>query len=108
MPVYLPTAATGNSRILVTLGSAGELMGFAYPHIDFPQNAREGLTAIHVAPPGGAPRCTWLFEGHWRRRQTYLDATNIVRTVLTSEYFGLVVEITDVVPPGSALLARRF
>ncbi|MGD8239753.1 MAG: glycoside hydrolase family 15 protein, partial [Armatimonadota bacterium] len=51
---------------------------------------------------------TWLFEGHWRRRQTYLDATNIVRTVLTSEYFGLVVEITDVVPPGSALLARRF
>ncbi len=109
MPVYLPTAATGNSRVLVTLGPSGEVMSFTYPHIDFAQNLREGLTAVHVAPSQGqAERATWLFEDHWQRTQSYLPSTNIVRTVLTSKALALTVEITDVVPPDSALLARQF
>ena len=38
MPVYQPSAIVGNSRVLVTVGLHGELMGFFYPHIDFAQN----------------------------------------------------------------------
>jgi|GEM_PF-321599 len=109
MPVYLPTAATGNSRVLVTLGPAGELMGLSYPHIDFAQNIREGLTAIHIAPAGRRPaRAVWLFDDRWDRTQSYAPGSNVVHTTLASEPLGLTVEITDVVPPDSALLARRF
>src|SRR5438477_227008 len=71
MSFFIPTAATGNGRILVTVGRCGELMGFFYPRIDvyiFPdenfvlQHARETAIAVTASEPFVA-MCTSLQRG---------------------------------------------
>ena len=52
MSVFQPNAVLGNSRTLVTLGSAGEIMTFFYPHVDFPQNVQEGMPAVYLGARG--------------------------------------------------------
>ncbi|MFQ6131291.1 MAG: glycoside hydrolase family 15 protein [Armatimonadota bacterium] len=107
MAVYLPTAVLGEGSVLVTLGSAGEIMGFFYPRVNFARNVRECMPAIH-APAAEPPRFCWLFEPEWSRRQQYAEGAGIVLTELTSARLGVTVRITDLLVPGSAVLARRF
>lgn len=106
MGVYLPTAAVGNGRVLCTLGGAGEVMGFFYPHVDFAQNVRELLPALYLGDPGRG-RFVWLFDGEFQRHQEYLPGTNVVRTRLQLSGQGVEVTLTDFCPPGSTALVRR-
>ncbi len=66
MAIYQPTAVVGNSRLLVTLGSKGELMGLFYPHVDFPQNLREGMPAVYFFGEGAAGYLSWTFAPEWQ------------------------------------------
>ena len=107
MPVYLPTAAVGNGRVLVTLGLGGEVMAFFYPGIDFAGNVREGMPGIYVGAPG-CGRLTWLFDAEWDNEQSYAPGTNVVVTRATSARARLALHITDLVPPDRDVLVRRF
>jgi len=107
MPVYLPTAVTGNSKLLVTLGSSAEIMTLFYPWIDFPQNVYESMTAFYF--PGPPPHFCWTFEPCWERKQQYLDDSSpIVRTQLTHKNPPLALTITDLVLPDEEALLREF
>ncbi len=109
MPVYQPNAVVGNSQVLITLGSRGELMTFFYPHIDFSQNLHEGMPAVYLAGKEGRPgRLTWTFDDAWESNQRYVGRTNIVHTDLTHASSGLALAITDLVHPEECALLRRF
>ena len=107
MPVYQPSAVVGNSRMLATLGSKGELMSFFYPHIDFPQNLHEGMPALYLGAPGGG-KLSWTFEPSWQADHSYEPKTNIVTTRLRRSDSGLEAGIVDLVHPHRQLLARHF
>lgn len=106
MPVYQPNAVLGNSRCLVTLGSAGEIMTFFYPHIDFPQNIQEGMPAVYLGPQGHG-QLFWTFDEVWQKRQAYLPRRNILLTELHHPS-GVSLEMLDFVHPRHDVLARRF
>ncbi len=69
MGIYLPTSAVGNGRVLATLGSAGEIMTFFYPRIDFAQNIHECLPALYIGEPGHG-LFAWTFEPKFQRNTT--------------------------------------
>lgn len=107
MSVYQPNAVLGNSRTLITLGNAGEIMSFFYPHIDFPQNVQEGMLAVYLGPRGHG-RLSWTFEDAWQKRQAYAPRRNILVTELLNPTEGLELQVTDLVHPRRDLLIRRF
>ena len=53
MTVYLPTAVVGNDHNLITLGSAGEIMGWFYPAKDHAQHIHECMPCVYVGPAAG-------------------------------------------------------
>jgi oligosaccharide amylase len=109
LPVYQPNAVVGNSHVLITLGSRGELMTFFYPHIDFSQNLHEGMPAVYLPGKEGRPgRLTWTFDDAWESNQHYVGRTNIVQTDLTHTSSGLALAITDLVHSEECALVRRF
>jgi len=81
MAVYLPTGAVGNGRVLATIGSAGEIMTFFYPHIDFAQNIHECLPCLYVGEPGHGV-FHWTFGPEFSKHQEYLPLSNVLRTEL--------------------------
>ena len=107
MAVYLPTAALGNSQLLVTLGASAEVMSFFYPDVDYSQNVYEWMTAVYVGAPGQG-RFIWTWDGLWDRHQEYLADTNVVVTRLQSPVLGLALEITDFADPELPVFHRRF
>jgi len=105
MPVYLPTAVTGNGSVLVTLGPSAEVMSFFFPRIDFADNVREGLAGVYFGtPPSG--HFSWLFDPEWRRTQRYLPEANVVETVLAHDARGLELTVRDFVLPDVDALVR--
>ncbi|HEX2948621.1 MAG TPA: glycoside hydrolase family 15 protein [Armatimonadota bacterium] len=107
MPVFQPNAILGNSRSLVTLGGAGEIMTFFYPHIDFPQNIQEGMPAVYLGSPGQG-HLTWTFDDVWQKRQSYVPRRNILVTELHHVTAGLTLTITDFIHPRRDVFVRRF
>jgi len=105
MPVYLPTAAVGNGRVLATLGAAGEIMTFFYPRIDFAQNIHECLPALYVGDPGHG-NFLWTFGPQFQRRQEYISQTNVVRTELVLSTPPLALMFEDFCPPDTSALVR--
>lgn len=105
MPVYLPTAAVGNGRVLCTLGHAGELMTLFYPRLDFAQNVEEALPLLYLGDPGHG-RLLWTFDGAFGREQSYRADTNVVETKLTLADPSLVLTFTDFCPPDGSALVR--
>lgn len=105
MPVYLPTAAIGNGRLLATLGHAGELMTCFYPRLDFAQNVEEGLPLLYLGDPGHG-RLLWTFDSAFTKRQRYVGDTNIVETRLELASPRLVLTLTDFCPPETTAVVR--
>lgn len=104
MNFHIPTAATGNSLSLATIGRTGELMGFFYPRIDYAQNVREGMPAIRLLDDGAF---LWSFEECWHAAQSIESASNVVVTRLEHKELALSIEISDVLPPGEQALMRQ-
>ena len=107
MSFYIPTAATGNGRVLVTAGRCGELMGFFYPRIDYAQNIREGMPAVRLISEGG-DRFFWCFEEVWRVAQSFESASGVLVTRWAHRDLDIAIELTDVVPAGHPSLVRRI
>ncbi len=105
MGIYLPTAAIGNGRVLATLGSAGEIMTFFYPRIDFAQNIHECLPALYIGEPGHG-LFTWTFEPKFQRSQHYLPQTNVLVTELKLTTPPLGLTFQDFCPPDTDALVR--
>ena len=105
MPVYLPTSAVGNGRVLATLGGAGEIMSFFYPRLDFSQNVQECMPALYVGDPGRG-RLVWTFDAAFSKHQYYLPDTNIVRTELVLDHPSVAMTLTDFCPPKTTALFR--
>lgn len=105
--MFLPTAATGNSLSLATFGSAGEIMAFFYPHLDFAQNVRVGMHGVFVHDQAG-PHFLWCFGDEWERSQAFEGDTNILVTTLRNHRYDLTIETTDLLPPEERALTRRI
>lgn len=106
MSIHLPAAGIGNSRSLATIGTAGELMGFFYPHLDFAQNVREGMFAVYIEGDAGS-RLVWCFDDGFERAQRFESDSNILLTTLRHRGLGLSVELCDLLPPEEHALVRR-
>lgn len=107
MSFFIPTAAAGNGRTLVTVGRSGEVMGFFYPRIDYAQNVREGMPAVRLAG-FGQDAFLWCFDDAWRIAQSFEKASNVLITRWEHRHIDLSLELTDVVPPGEGALLRRI
>ncbi len=106
MSVFLPTCGIGNSLALATFGGTGEIMGFFYPHLDFAQNVREGMHGVHLHDGSEHP-FLWCFADCFDRSQVLLPNTNVLVSTLRHRDLGLVLEVTDLLPPGEHALLRR-
>lgn len=106
MGVYLPTAAVGNGKVLCTIGGAGEIMTFFYPHIDFAQNVRQLLSALYLGDPGHG-RFLWTFDDEFQHFQQYDDRANVLHTTLVLPGEQVTLAFTDFCPPDGAALVRR-
>lgn len=104
--MFLPTAATGNSLSLATFGGAGEMMAFFYPHLDYAQNVREGMLAVHLHDCG-ENAFLWCFADCFQRSQYFKPETNILVTSLRHRDCDLTIETTDLLPPDEHALVRR-
>jgi oligosaccharide amylase len=107
MAIYQPAAIIGNSRLLAGVGEKGELMSLYYPHIDFPQNLRQGMPAVYFGAPGKG-RLVWTFDPAWSGQPAYRGRSNVLETRLLHSRPSLALEITDLAHPGEDLVARRF
>ncbi|MDF2440397.1 MAG: hypothetical protein JWN98_1381 [Abditibacteriota bacterium] len=107
MPVYLSTSVVGNDETLLTLGHAGEIMAWFYPHKDHAQNVHQCLPAVYAGAPHHG-HLQWTYEDSWQHSQSYLDDSNIVQTTLISHALGAHITLTDVVPADDAVLLRRI
>ena len=78
MPVYLPTAVVGNESTLVTLGQAGEIMGWFWPTKDNAQHIHECLPCVYFGG-AGLGRLSWTWSDEWEKEQTYLgDSLSLI------------------------------
>ena len=103
---YLIEGVIGNSRLLASLGSKGELYRLFWPNIDFPQHIN-----IHQAGlilPNKRNHIIWFNEHAWETRQNYIARTNILETEFVHRDYGIKVTSQDFVPKGEDLLVRNF
>jgi len=107
MPVYLPTAAVGSSKLLATLGHSGELMTLFFPHLDYAQNVRECMPALWL-DDDRRRGLTWTFGDEWTREQAYEPDANVVVTKLHQRDTDLSLELTDFAVPETAALVRGY
>ena len=105
MPVYLPTATIGNEDVLVSVGPAGEIMGWFYPHRDHAQNVYQCMPCVYTGAAGFGS-LHWSWGDEFTREQSYLPRTNILVTKLHSQSLALTLEFRDVVPESGAALHR--
>ena len=109
--VFLPSAAFGNGRVLVTTGRCGEVMSLFYPYIDWARNVRECLVGVHFPVE---QRFAWSWDGTWDVRQAFEDSdetgnvTDVLRTVLRDQATGVTLTLTDVCPPDESAWVREF
>lgn len=114
MAVFLPTCAFGNSRILVSIGSKGEIMTFFAPRVDYAQHVREALPGVWL-PDEPRGRFVYTFDSTFRRDQWLRPSSNILETNLVSDDLNLRIEFTDLahaelpalVPPSAPVTATR-
>lgn len=100
----LPGGITGNSRMLATIRSNGELHRLFWPNIDWGQHM--GIFIVGLQEP---PRHTlWLGRDSWQHRQHYIKDTNNLVTELTHQDSGITVAQTDVILPGRDILLRSY
>lgn len=105
MPVYLPTSILGNSNNLVTLGGSGEVMAWFYPHKDAFQHITACLPCVYFGH-GQQGQLHFGFEPVFKREQSYVGDSNILRTTLRSGGFEL--QFEDVMLEEAPVLARRI
>lgn len=107
MPVYLSTSVVGNDETLLTLGHAGEIMAWFYPHKDHAQNIHQCLPVVYAGAPYQG-HLHWTYDDIWQHSQKYIEDSNIVETTLISHTLGAHLTLTDVVPSDDAVLLRRI
>ncbi|HEX8463950.1 MAG TPA: hypothetical protein VF627_04965 [Abditibacterium sp.] len=105
MPVFLSSATLGNAQTLLTLGGAGELMAWFYPHKDHAQHIHQCLPCVYLGH-GGQGSLHWSFGPEFSTHQAYLPGSNALQTTL--EGLGLRITFTDVVPDELPVLVRRI
>lgn len=106
MPVYLPTAVIGNSRTLISLGHAAEIMGWFYPSKDHAQQIYQCMPCVYLGPRQQG-QLYWTWGGEWEKHQEYQDESNVCVTTLTAPALGVQLVFTDLVPEGDAVLLRH-
>ena len=108
MSVFQPNAVLGNSRCLLTLGAAGEIMTFFYPHIDFPQNLQEGMPAVYLGARGQGQLLPGRSKTPGRSGNITSRAAISCRPNCSIPRARLELQITDMVHPRRDLFIRRF
>lgn len=107
MAVYLPTAALGNGRLLVTIGGTGELMGLFYPHLDDAQNIRQGMPAFLIEEDG-EKQVAWTFDDIFSCTQDFDGSSGILVTHVSCPAWKLSALFTDLVVPEETAFLRRI
>lgn len=100
----MPGGITGNSNMLATIKSNGELHRLFWPNIDWGQHM--GILKTGIQEP---PNPTlWLDSGSWEYRQHYITDTNILVTDMINNENGIKIELTDLVLPDRDILLRSY
>ncbi len=105
MPVYLPSATIGNDNVLISVGPAGEIMGWFYPHRDHAQHVYQCMPCVYRGAAGFGS-LHWCWGDEFTREQFYQPRTNILETKLNAPGLELSLDFHDVVPEGGAALHR--
>jgi len=106
MKTYINDAVIGNSRMLVCLNKKGELERLFWPHIDYPQHVERFVTGIFDTRHKNST--SWFGEDNWKRQQSYIKDTNILKTSLEDNGRGLRVDQFDFVLPDSDIYIRQY
>lgn len=101
---YLISAVLGNSRMLVTLTSDGEMQRLFWPHVDGEQHVERLLGGLAV---DGGP-VLWQDGDGWRHSQGYEPDQNVLVTRSVLETTGIAVTYVDAAVPGRDLLVRSL
>jgi glucoamylase len=105
MRVFLSSSIIGNSQNLITIGAAGELMGWFYPHKDHSQHINSCLPCVYLGH-GGQGFLSYLYDAPFQSRQAYIGDSNALETVVSGH--GLQISFQDVIPDDLPVLIRRI
>jgi glucoamylase len=103
---YYNDAVIGNSRMLACLNKKGELERLFWPHIDYPQHVERFMTGIFDMRHNNST--SWFGEDNWQIVQSYIEDTNILKTILTDTNWGLRIEQLDFVLPDDDVYIRQY
>lgn len=103
---YLNNAIIGNSKLLTTLSSKGEILRIFWPNIDFSQNL-DCFYAGLLFPKLTRTTC-WLHEDMWKHSQKYLENTNILQTEILNETIGCSIIQTDFALKEKDIIIRNY
>ncbi len=105
MSLSLPTATLGNAQTLLSLGGAGELMAWFFPHKDAAQQIEKCYAGVYLGH-GGRGSFQPFAGDDWQKTQAYLPASNALQTSFRG--FGFQVTFTDLVTDDAPVLVRRI
>jgi len=103
---YFNNAITGNSSMLACITDRGELVRLFWPNIDYPQHIDRLFCGIFLK--GRENTTTWFHDWDWAHSQSYIEDTNIVKTVYENINRGLRVIQTDFVLPYADIMIRKY
>jgi len=102
-----PEAIIGNSKMLVSLRSTGEIFRIFWPYIEYGQHLGHLWPGVRLSLQEGQSFTKWFHLANtWDSSQRYLENTNIVETSLFSRTHHLKAVQKDFVFPDRDVLAR--
>ncbi len=102
---YIIDGVVGNSKMLATLGSDGELYRLWWPQIGYPQHIDEFVFGIYAEEL--VEEIQWLNGGEWSHQQRYIEDTNVLLTESVHTELPIQVTITDFCLPESDTFIRN-
>jgi glucoamylase len=103
---YFNDAIIGNSRMLVCLSNKGEMERLFWPHIDHPQHLERFVAGVFNTRYKNST--SWFGEDNWKKEQSYIYDTNIIKTSFIDNNLGLKVDQFDFVLPERDVLVRLY
>ena len=103
---FFNDAIIGNSRMLGCLSSRGQLLRLFWPNIDYMQQIENFHTGVCFNNQKALT--VWLHNNRWEQKQSYIEGTNILSTVLSNSTLGLEITQLDYCLMEEDVLIRQY
>ncbi|MGI6491294.1 MAG: glycoside hydrolase family 15 protein [Pelotomaculum sp.] len=104
----MPAAIIGNSRMLASLRSNGEIYRLFWPYIEYGQHLGHFWPGLRITTKVEESFTRWFHLNCWDTAQHYLEHTNIFETAFSSASHAIKVTQRDFVLPDRDVLVRFY